>query len=388
MSDHPNSHYCPITLDVMKDPVIDLDGNSYERSAIEKWLSNHNSSPMSRTLLKVSDLRPNIALKEAIREVSSKMKSQHVKPIPSNEDGRVGNSIAGFNFMSWNPFQSSSPSNPSNSNQTLSSARSPQSSQENVNNASIQTASNSSTGDDLLSSIKSLFSFTPPSFSPSLPEPVPPTSCLPCKVKSFEYPLNRKGLIMTLGRGQFSDVYYCGSSSNSLNGGLCGPDGDMQCNDCLDFNYMNVPLKTRYRHETKRSSVNIPINRQGFPMLVGTDRETFYCRRRELAERNRFELFNCGPDDGPQCQACKGFSRSPTSDANISSPMFQPSVSPMNRAGIPMTLGRGAFDRTYYCGRKLGVKKIPNSNGVCGPFNGPQCKDCAGFQKDNQCTIC
>lgn len=29
-----------------------------------------------------------------------------------------------------------------------------------------------------------------------------------------------------------------------------------------------------------------------------------------------------------------------------------------------------------YCGRKLGVDKIPGSDGQCGPNNGPQCQAC------------
>ncbi len=29
-----------------------------------------------------------------------------------------------------------------------------------------------------------------------------------------------------------------------------------------------------------------------------------------------------------------------------------------------------------YCGRKLGVDKIPGSDGQCGPNNGPQCMAC------------
>ena len=37
-----NDLICPITHDRMEDPVICVDGNTYERSAIEKWFKNHN----------------------------------------------------------------------------------------------------------------------------------------------------------------------------------------------------------------------------------------------------------------------------------------------------------------------------------------------------------
>lgn len=31
------SFYCPITASLMYDPVVDREGNSYERFAIEQW---------------------------------------------------------------------------------------------------------------------------------------------------------------------------------------------------------------------------------------------------------------------------------------------------------------------------------------------------------------
>lgn len=45
-TDVPSSFFCPITMQLMTDPVIDPDGNSYERSAIESWLRQHNTSPI------------------------------------------------------------------------------------------------------------------------------------------------------------------------------------------------------------------------------------------------------------------------------------------------------------------------------------------------------
>ena len=52
---------------------------------------------------------------------------------------------------------------------------------------------------------------------------------------------------------------------------------------------------------------------------------------------------------------------------------------PLNRVGIPMSLGTDyGYRDTYYCGRFLGVANIPGSDGRCGPTNGPQCADCLG----------
>ena len=36
---------CPITLEIMRDPVMAPDGHTYEREAIEAWLTRHTTSP-------------------------------------------------------------------------------------------------------------------------------------------------------------------------------------------------------------------------------------------------------------------------------------------------------------------------------------------------------
>ena len=61
--DIPSEYKCPITHEIMKDPVIDNEGNSYEKEYIEKWLSRNRTSPISRRPLHIRDLRPNIALR-------------------------------------------------------------------------------------------------------------------------------------------------------------------------------------------------------------------------------------------------------------------------------------------------------------------------------------
>ncbi|CAF5010581.1 unnamed protein product, partial [Rotaria sp. Silwood1] len=86
MADIPASFLCPITHELMIDPVIDPDGNSYERSAINDWLKQHSTSPITRTPLHLNDLRPNRALRESIEEYRSKQSSSNVttkkNPIP------------------------------------------------------------------------------------------------------------------------------------------------------------------------------------------------------------------------------------------------------------------------------------------------------------------
>lgn len=53
----------------MVDPVLDTEGNSYERSAIRQWLRQSRTSPLSRQPLTERMLVPNVALKSVIHEV-------------------------------------------------------------------------------------------------------------------------------------------------------------------------------------------------------------------------------------------------------------------------------------------------------------------------------
>ena len=54
--------------------------------------------------------------------------------------------------------------------------------------------------------------------------------------------------------------------------------------------------------------------------------------------------------------------------------VLPPEIHPLrNNAGYPMTM---AVNGTFYCGRLLGVQEIPNSDGQCGPRDGPSCSDC------------
>ncbi|XP_040460286.1 WD repeat, SAM and U-box domain-containing protein 1 isoform X4 [Falco naumanni] len=65
--DIPDEFLCPITRELMKDPVIAADGYSYEKEAMENWISNQRrSSPMTNLPLSSPMLTPNRTLKMAI----------------------------------------------------------------------------------------------------------------------------------------------------------------------------------------------------------------------------------------------------------------------------------------------------------------------------------
>jgi hypothetical protein len=58
----PDSFYCPITFELIRKPVIDPDGRTYERDAISNWIRVNGKSPVTRKALSVYQLRSNEAL--------------------------------------------------------------------------------------------------------------------------------------------------------------------------------------------------------------------------------------------------------------------------------------------------------------------------------------
>ena len=66
----PGFFICPIMQNdqCMSDPVVAADGHTYERSGIERWLQNHNTSPITREELKNQELLSNHQLKSQIAQ--------------------------------------------------------------------------------------------------------------------------------------------------------------------------------------------------------------------------------------------------------------------------------------------------------------------------------
>lgn len=57
-----DEYFCPITSDLMHDPVIDCEGCTYERVAIAEWIRKTGKSPMTRKKMSVKQLYKNRAL--------------------------------------------------------------------------------------------------------------------------------------------------------------------------------------------------------------------------------------------------------------------------------------------------------------------------------------
>ncbi|KAL0321679.1 UNVERIFIED_CONTAM: U-box domain-containing protein 52 [Sesamum calycinum] len=69
----PPDHFkCPILKEVMTDPCVAGDGYTYERKAIEEWLKEKDTSPMTNLQLPHKCLTPNYTLLSAIMEWKSR----------------------------------------------------------------------------------------------------------------------------------------------------------------------------------------------------------------------------------------------------------------------------------------------------------------------------
>ncbi|KAK1286711.1 U-box domain-containing protein 17 [Acorus calamus] len=65
----PDEYRCPISLDLMKEPVIIASGHTYDRSSISRWInSGHLTCPKSGLRLMHKALIPNYALKSLINQ--------------------------------------------------------------------------------------------------------------------------------------------------------------------------------------------------------------------------------------------------------------------------------------------------------------------------------
>jgi hypothetical protein len=113
MTDSSASFFCPITRELMVDPVVDRDGNSYEKLAIENWIRQKGISPITRNALSIDNLRPNRALKKAIDkyrhsvqpDVHSNLSPMEVQTLEITVSGSYAN---GFVHISIQPPQEES----------------------------------------------------------------------------------------------------------------------------------------------------------------------------------------------------------------------------------------------------------------------------------------
>jgi len=64
----PHEFMCPISREIMTDPVITSDGLSWEKQQIETWLADHDTSPLTNVVLESKKTIPNTFLKNLIND--------------------------------------------------------------------------------------------------------------------------------------------------------------------------------------------------------------------------------------------------------------------------------------------------------------------------------
>ncbi|KAJ8485559.1 hypothetical protein OPV22_018044 [Ensete ventricosum] len=82
----PNDFLCPISLEIMMDPVIVATGQTYERRSIQKWLeAGHRTCPKTRQTLAHLSLAPNYALRNLILQWCERNKVELLKREPEQD---------------------------------------------------------------------------------------------------------------------------------------------------------------------------------------------------------------------------------------------------------------------------------------------------------------
>ena len=89
----PPQYLCPITGEIMEDPVTTADGHAYERAAIAQWLQNHDTSPVTNAQLPHRKLAPAHALRQLIQEFVAAHPEALMSTEPSYTERRCSSSI-------------------------------------------------------------------------------------------------------------------------------------------------------------------------------------------------------------------------------------------------------------------------------------------------------
>lgn len=81
---------CPITQELIKDPVTSKYGHLFEKAAIYEWIAKNHSCPMTNKPLEVTDLFENFAVKAAIQQFIQLNDSINAGTIKVAEESKEG----------------------------------------------------------------------------------------------------------------------------------------------------------------------------------------------------------------------------------------------------------------------------------------------------------
>ena len=91
-----NSIICPITHQIFYNPVTIDDGYTYEKQAIEKWLENNKTSPMTKDKITIINFKVNIVIKNIIEN--------YLLENPDKKEEQFKEYIVKNNFV-WDNFK-------------------------------------------------------------------------------------------------------------------------------------------------------------------------------------------------------------------------------------------------------------------------------------------
>jgi Mg-chelatase subunit ChlD len=75
----PPDFYCPITGELLVNPVSEPSGHTYEKDSILEWLKIKNESPLTKQPLHSSQLTDNLAMKRSIDSIRHKIQEDQLK---------------------------------------------------------------------------------------------------------------------------------------------------------------------------------------------------------------------------------------------------------------------------------------------------------------------
>lgn len=97
---------CPITQEIMKNPVQGSDGQTYERDAIVRWLNQKQTSPLTNLPMSIHDLKVNAAIKYLVDQYHagnlSALSGQ--MPLPSQNNNLEDNKSENNNKLLTNNY--------------------------------------------------------------------------------------------------------------------------------------------------------------------------------------------------------------------------------------------------------------------------------------------
>ena len=91
----PDEYICPITAEIMTDPVSTLDGFTYERAAITEWLRTKDTSPKTGAKLESKALFPNHSLRIVIRRFTETLAAATPPWCPDRGESAVADPPSG-----------------------------------------------------------------------------------------------------------------------------------------------------------------------------------------------------------------------------------------------------------------------------------------------------